>query len=174
MQTFLPVDTFNESVRILDFKRLGKQRVEALQILELIKTKQNKSKGFINHPAVRMWRGYEVALQQYLRLCLLEWQRRGGKNTMEIPQKVNNYMVPWWLGDDRLHSSHRSKLLWKYPPYYECFGWLEFPNKPYWWPEPRLTNTPEYVSKRTWDLSRRDTEHLQYLSSYGLALRRSE
>jgi len=36
MQTFLPYDNFSMSARVLDNKRLGKQRVEALQILKVL------------------------------------------------------------------------------------------------------------------------------------------
>lgn len=54
MQTFLPVANFCESAKYLDKARLGKQRVEAMQILS---TLSGASRGWINHPAVRMWRG---------------------------------------------------------------------------------------------------------------------
>ena len=33
MQTFLPYPDFHESAKVLDMKRLGKQRVEVLQLL---------------------------------------------------------------------------------------------------------------------------------------------
>ena len=36
MQTFLPYSDINESLRVLDDKRLGKQRVESLQIINAI------------------------------------------------------------------------------------------------------------------------------------------
>ena len=36
MQTFLPYDSFEESASVLDWKRLGKQRVEAMQIVNAI------------------------------------------------------------------------------------------------------------------------------------------
>jgi hypothetical protein len=36
MQTFLPYRDFKQSFRILDWRRLGKQRVEAHQILNVI------------------------------------------------------------------------------------------------------------------------------------------
>lgn len=35
MQTFLPYANFEASAKVLDYKRLGKQRVEAKQILEI-------------------------------------------------------------------------------------------------------------------------------------------
>ena len=38
MQTFLPNFLYKESARVLDNKRLGKQRVECLQILKVLRT----------------------------------------------------------------------------------------------------------------------------------------
>ena len=58
MQTFLPYRSMSESVRCLDYRRLGKQRVEAFQILNAL---AGKSKGWTSHPATKMWRGYETA-----------------------------------------------------------------------------------------------------------------
>ncbi len=54
MQTFLPYPDFAESARVLDNKRLGKQRVEVLQILNVLT--DSTRKGWRNHPAVAMWR----------------------------------------------------------------------------------------------------------------------
>lgn len=49
MQTFLPFPSFIESARVLDNKRLCKQRVECLQILKAL---HDPSYGWQNHPAV--------------------------------------------------------------------------------------------------------------------------
>lgn len=54
MQTFLPYPSFRESAKCLDNKRLGKQRVECIQIIKAI---NNPKYGWQNHPAVKMWRG---------------------------------------------------------------------------------------------------------------------
>lgn len=65
MQTFLPYEDFTESARVLDYKRLGKQRVEGLQLIQIILRKKEiiptptdklgrKKKGFWNHPVVKM------------------------------------------------------------------------------------------------------------------------
>ena len=56
MQTFLPYDDFVLSLDCLDYRRLGKQRVEAMQLLNAMKREKG---GWINHPATKMWRGYE-------------------------------------------------------------------------------------------------------------------
>jgi len=62
MQTFLPYLDFAECARVLDDRRLGKQRVEVLQIARAITV---PGYGWRHHPAVRMWRGYEEALGAY-------------------------------------------------------------------------------------------------------------
>ena len=131
MQTFLPVPDFKESAKILDYRRLGKQRVEARQILNAL---QGKSKGWVNHPATRMWKGYESALEQYLREMILEWLDRGYNNSMEIPLKRSPIIYPKWFGDENFHASHRSNLLRKNFDYYSEFNWIEGCDLPYIWP----------------------------------------
>src|SRR3954465_9215602 len=54
MQTFPPVADFAGSARLLDTPRLGKQRVETLQILRAIELPDY---GWANHPAAPLWRG---------------------------------------------------------------------------------------------------------------------
>src|SRR3954469_7896888 len=53
MQTFLPVADFEESARLLDSPRLGKQRVETLQVLRALELPDY---GWANHPVATMWR----------------------------------------------------------------------------------------------------------------------
>ena len=131
MQTFLPYKTFSQSVLCLDYRRLGKQRVEAFQILNAL---AGKSKGWVNHPATKMWRGYEAALRFYKDLCIEEWIRRGYKNTMEVEEAYGPILMPRWLGDEKLHASHRSNLLKKDPDYYGKYNWRESNDLPYFWP----------------------------------------
>ena len=79
MQTFLPELTFEASASALDYRRLGKQRVETYQIL---RTLTGKSDSWKNHPAVKMWRGYEKALCAYGLAICEEWRYvRGYKDT---------------------------------------------------------------------------------------------
>ena len=42
MQTFLPYESFRESAKVLDWRRLGKQRVEGMQIINAIEGKKRK------------------------------------------------------------------------------------------------------------------------------------
>jgi hypothetical protein len=84
MQTFLPIATTNykEIAKTLDNKRLFKQLLEGWQILmvlEELDPQGNKRipKGWVNHPAVKMWRGNTLALYRYVLEMLWEVERRG-------------------------------------------------------------------------------------------------
>jgi len=133
MQTFLPYTDFAKSAGCLDNKRLGKQRVEAMQILNVLTGKRT---GWRHHPAVLMWQGYEKALRQYLRAMILEWKRRGFRNSMRVPRKVAllPHNIPVWLGKRRFHASHRSNLLRKDLDHYGKLGWKVGPDLPRYWP----------------------------------------
>lgn len=136
MQTFLPYSSFKKSAQCLDYKRLGKQRVEAFQILNAL---AGKSKGWVNHPATLMWRGYEKALCLYHNVMIREWVDRGYRNSMSFYAIAGKVVMPWWLGFEALHASHRSKLLHKDAEYYGQFRWSEGPDLPYWWPVEPVT-----------------------------------
>jgi hypothetical protein len=71
MQTFLPYPDFKKSLHTLDYRRLGKQRVEAHQIIRVIKF----SRGYSRHPGVRMWHGDINALKLYYNLAIDEWNQ---------------------------------------------------------------------------------------------------
>jgi hypothetical protein len=133
MQTFLPYADFKRSAEVLDYKRLGKQRVEALQIHNIVSGKRTTG-GWVNHPAVKMWRGYPDALALYHNTMIDEWVSRGYNNTMS---KIPAYNVenPTWLGDERVHSSHRSNLLRKDAEFYGTKGWQESSDMEYFWVE---------------------------------------
>jgi len=136
MQTFLPYESFRESAKVLDWRRLGKQRVEGMQIINAIEGKKRKDgkpyKGWLNHPATVMWRPYVNALKLYTNIIITEWIARGYNNNMEI-YDVNNVVKPPWLGREDFHSSHRANLLRKDREYYSKFGWTENPEAPYVW-----------------------------------------
>jgi len=138
MQTFLPYPDFAASARVLDNRRLGKQRVETLQILNAL---TNPSYGWQNHPAVKMWRDHEPLLTLYgLEICR-EWIARGFNDTCleKIQRFASADLItsqPAWLGLDEFHASHRSNLLRKEPDHYRQFGWTDGPDLPYVWPKP--------------------------------------
>jgi hypothetical protein len=134
VQTFLPVPDFHESARLLDRRRLGKQRVEAWMIHDILTNPDSRWKSWLRHPVVPMWRGYEDALSLYFWAMVEEWKRRGYRSTIELPVPPGEVELPPWLGDERLHGSHRSRLLQKEPEWYGRFGWREESGRPYWWP----------------------------------------
>ena len=133
MQTFLPYANFEKTAQCLDYKRLGKQRVEAWQIYQIVSGKRTKG-GWINHPAVNMWRGFSNLLAYYYNDILDEWVKRGYKNNMEYIICPPSVTEPFWLGDKDFHSSHRSNLLRKDLEYYSQFNWLEDDSQGYVWP----------------------------------------
>jgi hypothetical protein len=137
MQTFLPIASFKESAKVLDWRRLGKQRVEARQILSLL-LDYNSKKPWANHPAVLMWKGYTEALTLYSDVIIFEWVSRGYRNNMPIllADKVGEDQVefPKWFGEDSFHASHRSNLLRKNFEFYSKYNWAEDSTLPYIWP----------------------------------------
>ena len=138
MQTFLPYADFSLSASVLDYRRLGKQRVEALQIYNALvdnpTLQGNKYKGWLNHPAVLMWKGYEEALLLYKNKMIEEWRDvRKYNNTMEIVEVPDSIKMPSWIGDERVHASHRSNLLRKDFEFYSKFGWQEDTDLEYYW-----------------------------------------
>lgn len=130
MQTFLPYPNMLQSLKVLDYKRLGKQRVEAKQILNALKY----GGGWANHPAVRMWRGYELALVDYHNTALSVWQGRGYKNNMPYIPNTNRSPMPPWFGREDFHLSHQSNLLRKDFEYYSKFFPGVVSTLPYVWP----------------------------------------
>jgi hypothetical protein len=143
LQTFLPYEDFVASAHVLDDKRLGKQRVEALQVLRVIKGEQS---GWARHPVCQMWWDYPYTLGVYTATVCLEWIGRGfrdncyeqiipilGQSFDWLPHKHD---YPPWLGFPDLHISHQSNLVRKDPVRYGP----QFPLIPdtirYVWPVP--------------------------------------
>jgi hypothetical protein len=149
MQTFLPFPDFAASAAALDDRRLGKQRVEAMQVLRAI---VRPVYGWKHHPAVRMWRGFEEALGAYGVAVCREWCRRGHADTCAVkllddlrdagvrsPPRSQAQLaraggLPPWLGNEDLHRSHRSALLRKDPSWYGPRFGDDPPDLPYVWP----------------------------------------
>ncbi|MFD3759247.1 MSMEG_6728 family protein [Streptomyces sp. NPDC058622] len=149
MQTFLPFASFRASAAVLDARRLGKQRVEAVQVLRGLIV---PGYGWRRHPAVRMWAGYEEALVRYgLDVCGV-WTAQGrsdtcattlvgdfrawlpGGRTRTQEQLAADGDLPPWLGAPDFHRSHQSALVRKDPDFYGG----HFPDVPddvpYVWP----------------------------------------
>jgi hypothetical protein len=124
MQTFLPFASYEESAQCLDRQRLGKQRVENLQIM----TALTENRGWVSHPATLMWRRYEWSLLQYQMAICIEWTvNRGYKDTCLTKTEALYYkhrsptdeeLTPYWLGNYKLHRAHKSVLIQKDPWHY--------------------------------------------------------
>lgn len=170
MQTFLPYEEFDESASVLDDKRLGKQRVETFQIMSaLLDVKlvtsvigkagieelppsewylaERQNRSWMNHPAVKMWRGYTLWLYSYQVAVCAEWITRGFRDTCAnksmalilFSQQLGYLKAelgprPPWLGDEAFHMSHRSNLLAKDPEFYGPVFPDTPPGLPYIWP----------------------------------------
>jgi len=148
VQTFLPHPDFEASARALDQKRLGKQRVETIQVVRALTVADY---GWANHPAALMWKGHEEALGRYGFVCCEVWLELGfgdtcaatiaadlaaaGVTTVRTQAELAGAgALPPWLGDPDLHRSHRSALVRKDPDFYRP----QFPDVPddlpYVWP----------------------------------------
>ena len=115
MQTFLAYPDYEKSVKILDNSRLIKQCVETQQILNAI---INKS-GWKFHPASRMFKNNTNSLVNYGLAACVEVKNRGFKWQKNYEKIISFYDEtksddsPDWLGDQKVHNSHKSRLLCK-------------------------------------------------------------
>jgi hypothetical protein len=147
MQTFVPLtSSFDDIARTLDRARLNKQALEGWQILmtllELDPQGEHRTpKGWVNHPAVKMWRGHEVTLYNYIQAMVTEWKRRGYKSTIgykakatimrayELDLVTGPAVLPAWMSNSgtfkNIASSHRMALLNKDYEWYSQFKWPE-------------------------------------------------
>ncbi len=148
MQTFVPLtSSFEDIARTLDRARLNKQALEGWQILMTLleldpQGNHRTPKGWVNHPAVKMWRGHEMALYLYIKAMVDEWVKRGYKSTIGDKAKetikvallkglLSNELStnPDWIADmatfKKIASSHRMALLSKDYEWYSQFGWAE-------------------------------------------------
>jgi hypothetical protein len=102
MQTFLTYISYAKSAKALDNDRLNKQITEGFQIKESLAMIDSKGRllpsirrkyqregkrvpGWIHHPAVLMWIGFESSLDAYLACCIKEWKRRGDAQSHHDP-----------------------------------------------------------------------------------------
>lgn len=150
VQTFLPYADFARTAEVLDRTRLGKQRVECIQIVRALTI---PTYGWRHHPAALMWRGHLEALGAYSFAIIDEWTRQGHADTCAATiaadlagAGVNHVRtqdelavadaLPSWLGNPDFHVAHQSSLVRKDPEHYGPI----FPgipdDLPYVWPLP--------------------------------------
>lgn len=146
LQTFLTHLGYNKSLQILDDLRLNKQRMEAKQILMIL---SGESEGYLHHPAVTQWRGFEIALANYGAAACYQW-RIVRKNSCSLypwfsarakllQDQGYSIDLPMWLKDLDYLRSHRSNLVRKSHPYYGKLFPGMADNWPYLWP---MNTTP--------------------------------
>ena len=135
VNTFMPYSDFKKVAQCLDYRRLGKQRVEVWQIYRVL---TGQSDGWVNHPATKMWKGHEVGLLYYGICMCEEWIRRGYNDTMlprfkEEFSKITgendfnvvligpyslNYKFPDWVYDEKSQLAYKSNLIRKDAEFY--------------------------------------------------------
>lgn len=135
MQTFITSGDYDEVAYCLDDKRLGKQRVEAYQIIRAL---LGESNGWVHHPATRMWRGHESQLAVYGLAMCTEWLRRGYEDSLEVKfdayiDQLPTCLQPWWVNNQWLQMTHQSNLLRKDKAWYSKFFKVA-DDLPYLWP----------------------------------------
>lgn len=119
VNTFILTNSPKNCVKLLDYRRLGKQRVEAKQIIDAIENP--KSNGWSNHPVTKMWKNDVLGLKYYFNCCVDEWIDRGYKNTMIkyiIEFDDEKDILPWFYYNKQIQESFKASLLRKNPEYY--------------------------------------------------------
>jgi hypothetical protein len=134
MQTFLPYSSFVKTARCLDWRRLGKQRAEAFQVIDISlkvlkrdNPEDEKYKDVIldgpriwweNHPARLMWQDHLYTLCEYSIIICDEWKRRGNVDIMKerFISLRDKYFEdngrPDWINNS-FCIAHRSNLIRK-------------------------------------------------------------
>lgn len=136
MNTFLPLPSYIESARSLDSKRLNKQKVECFQIYNAAIGQRYRTdgeyigpaKGWVNHPAVVMWKRYPLQLVIYsLAVCQACRERNIADNSgieKFFLSRMNRHpdIVPHWIADaemlSKVNFTHRANLVRKDAPFY--------------------------------------------------------
>jgi hypothetical protein len=145
VNTFIPFSSFKKIAKCLDNKRLGKQRVEAQQILNAIERKRKglKVTGWAHHPIVHMWYGYEQSLKRYVNTMIQEWIKRGFVNNMPLHKLSSIPPIPWFVKCQPINLSHQASLIRKNPEHYRKFFKppAEYLKYKYIWLHRSLNNT---------------------------------
>lgn len=142
---FVIVPDIYKTAELLDNKRLGKQRVEAKQIIDILENYDNTrtfAKGWSNHPATKSWIGFTNHLKVYYNIICREWIKRGFTQNMSlysideslfniIPTTfdgisinfdktlINQYSFPVWFSFYPFYMSHQAALCRKDPLHYK-------------------------------------------------------
>ena len=148
MQVFRPYVDHRRSAEFLDDRRLGRQRVEAKQVLLAILRRRgvlrDGRRGWLNHPVVLMYDAgpYIDDLVEYFYAVVEEWTRRGYKSNISLDD-VESLLrevegIPGTPVTEDLAREYRRVLLLKEPCHYyrklsatELEELLKTPPRPY-------------------------------------------
>lgn len=142
-----------EYINDLDYQRLGKQRVEARQIIDILEFYDLNGfipdQGWIDHKVTKMWKGHTKALKCYFNEVVKYWIKLGYENNYELYENVeceiirckfdgkkaifekeaNENTFPISFSFPPFHFSHRAALYMKNPDYYSYL--IDENTKPY-------------------------------------------
>ena len=121
VNTFLVHSDYALSCKALDKSRLGKQRVEAAQIIDAITALKagDSNRGWVNHPATRSWVNNLDSLKLYFNAVVNEWIARGFTNNYELYTGIDpSVEKPYWVDCSAVHYSHMAQLIQKDELYY--------------------------------------------------------
>ena len=176
MQTFYTDHSFTVTAQHLDYRRLGKQRVETKQILM---TLLGESNGWRNHPAVRMWEGYETALCWYGMAMCWEWRQRKyvdnlqpyfQKTYMELvqfekekPERLSEGVI--MSIDDELYKLREDSDDLGYDLGYDLGAWRQYGLGDLlpWWMDPENPISDAMIASHRSNLIRKKPEHYSEL-----------
>lgn len=118
---------FERIANALDYRRLGKQRVEAKQILTVLarireqpSATTSKRIAWQHHPAVQQWEPYEAVLTLYYNCMIKAWVARGYNNSMVLRDVDRSKLcVPPFIINPHVVHRHRAMLRYKNRTFYK-------------------------------------------------------
>jgi hypothetical protein len=148
MQTLFPYSSVPQSAACLRDADLQSQIAHSIIIIDTLHEIEG-SEGWLQHPAIAMWRGYEAQLCDYgLSMCEVGktrgWNVGGSEERLEWHlgniTTVDDFEMrkPPWMTDPNKMSwlirSHRSFLMGKDRRHYAKFRWNVPTGLPMYWP----------------------------------------
>jgi hypothetical protein len=114
-KTYIPVWTTEDKTSFEYIPKYDKHKVNTQLHIKL---------GYVYHPIILMWMGYETALKLYIYEHHKEWIHRGCKYKCEL-EKLNSNIIyyPWWI--NVLIPYHQRILATKNPSEYKQWNKLE-------------------------------------------------
>ena len=135
VQTFLPYPNSKASAKALDPRRLGKQRVEAIQLLLCLLSVPaedgEKPAAWSAHPAAKMWASSPFALAAYTLAVCEEWKFRGYSDGLALGARVLLGLAPATSAINSTLASVRRIGSWV-----RACGALRPAGPPPWWGSP--------------------------------------